>query len=316
MLPKNAKPNVLIVDDEKSNLKILSDILKEEANILIAKNGTQALTKAKELQPTLILLDVVMPEMDGFDVIGELKKDNRTLAIPVIFITGLSDVFNEEKGFTLGACDYIQKPFHASIVKARVKLHLQLARQCQMLEELANIDPLTSLANRRKFDKMLQQEWLAAKRDKSCIAILMIDIDKFKPYNDNYGHPMGDEVIQKVARVLSEQFCRPRDFVARYGGEEFVVLLPDTPGEQVTQKMQDCCDAVTAMEIMHEYSDFGVVTISIGGASCYPCHDISTQQAVESADAHLYLAKGSGRNAVRWQQLMSRKLAVEQGSNS
>lgn len=313
MLPKSAKPNVLIVDDEKSNLKILSDILKEEANILIAKNGTQALQKACEAQPTLILLDVVMPDMDGFDVITELKNDKRTHAIPVIFITGLSDVAHEEKGFTLGACDYIQKPFHASIVKARVKLHLQLARQRQMLEELAHIDPLTSLANRRKFKQVLEYEWSAARREKSCLTILMIDIDKFKPYNDNYGHPMGDEVILRVGRMLSNQFNRPRDFVARYGGEEFVVLLPNTPGEQVQDKMQECCDAVRSLEIVHEYSELGVVTVSIGGVSCHPCEEIDEAQAVEAADAHLYLAKGSGRNCIRWQQLVSRKLAEEQG---
>lgn len=312
MMPKNTKPNVLIVDDEKSNLKILSEILKQEANILIAKNGVQALTKARELEPTLILLDVVMPEMDGFDVITALKADDKTHGIPVIFITGLSDVEHEEKGFTLGACDYIQKPFHASIVKARVKLHLQLARQCRLLEELANIDPLTSLANRRKFSQVLEYEWSAAKREKTCLTILMLDIDSFKPYNDNYGHPMGDEVIQKVARVLNEQFNRPRDFVARYGGEEFVVLLPNTPGEQVQAKMQSCCDAVRALELKHEYSETGVVTVSIGGASCYPCHEISILQAVEAADAHLYLAKGSGRNQVKWQQLKSRNLAHQQ----
>ena len=162
MTTPNAKPNVLIVDDEKTNLKILSDILKSEANVLIAKNGEQAISKAEQLVPTLILLDVVMPQMDGFDVIAALKSNERTHGIPVIFITGLSDVDNEERGFALGACDYIQKPFHATIVKARVKLHLQLARQRHLLEELANIDPLTSLANRRKFDQVLEHEWIAA----------------------------------------------------------------------------------------------------------------------------------------------------------
>ncbi len=309
MLSKNAKPNVLIVDDEKSNLKILSDILREEANVLIAKNGVQALTKARELSPTLILLDVVMPEMDGFDVIAALKGDERTHAIPVIFITGLSDVSHEEKGFTLGACDYIQKPFHANIVKARVKLHLQLARQCQLLEELANIDPLTSLYNRRKFKQTLEYEWAAARREQSCLTVLMLDIDRFKPYNDNYGHPMGDEVIQKVGRVLNEQFNRPRDFVARFGGEEFVVLLPNTSGEQVQAKMQDCCDAVRALEICHEYSELGVVTVSIGGVSCYPEQDTEALTVVEAADCALYEAKDNGRNCIKWQQFRPKVLA-------
>ncbi|MCJ8267883.1 MAG: diguanylate cyclase [Psychrosphaera sp.] len=307
MTMQNTKPNVLIVDDEKSNLKILSEILKEEANVLIAKNGVQAVAKAKQLRPTLILLDVVMPEMDGFAVITALKNDERTHSIPVIFITGLRDVDNEEKGFSLGACDYIQKPFHASIVKARVKLHLQLARQCQLLEQLANIDPLTGLANRRKFDQVLELEWLSARRDKSTLSILMIDIDFFKPYNDNYGHPAGDDIIVHVAQTLREQFGRPRDFVGRYGGEEFVVILPNTPGDSVPEKMKSCCAAVSEMALKHEYSSVdSVITISAGGVSCLASLDITAQQAVEAADANLYLAKGSGRNQARWQELVKR----------
>jgi diguanylate cyclase (GGDEF)-like protein len=305
MTLQNTRPNVLIVDDEKSNLKILSEILKEEATVLIAKNGVQALNKAKQLNPTLILLDVVMPEMDGFDVIVQLKNNDQTHSIPVIFITGLSDVDNEEKGFKLGACDYIQKPFHASIVKARVKLHLQLAHQCKLLEELASIDALTSLANRRKFDQVLEMEWLAARRELTTLAILMIDIDFFKLFNDNYGHPAGDEVIQKVAKTLEEQFNRPRDFVARYGGEEFVVVLPNTPSDMLQQKMQACCDAVCQLNLKHEYSTISeFVTISLGGISYNGTQEITSQQAVEVADAHLYLAKGSGRNQVKWLELV------------
>jgi diguanylate cyclase (GGDEF)-like protein len=304
MTRQNSKPNVLIVDDEKSNLKILSEILKEDANVLIAKNGMQAINKAKQLQPTLILLDVVMPQMDGFDVIQALKNNEETHAIPVIFITGLNDVDNEEKGFSLGACDYIQKPFHASIVKARVKLHLQLARQCKLLEELANIDPLTSLANRRKFDQTLELEWLAARRDGSSMAIMMIDIDYFKQYNDHYGHPAGDNVIQRVGNLLSQQFGRPRDFVARYGGEEFVVILPNTPGESVVEKMEACCKAVAQLNIPHIHSKASdIITVSIGGSSSMVTPNITPQEAVNSADAQLYMAKEAGRNQALWQQL-------------
>jgi len=301
------KPNVLIVDDEKSNLKVLSEILKEDAHVLIAKNGAQALSRAKQVVPTLILLDVVMPEMDGFDVILALKNDELTRNIPVIFITGLSDVDNEEKGFLLGACDYIQKPFHASIVKARVKLHLQLAHQCRLLEELASIDPLTSLANRRKFDQVLELEWAAGKRDNTQLTILMIDIDFFKAYNDHYGHPAGDDVIKKVAKVLNEQFNRPRDFVARYGGEEFVVVLPNTFGDNILSKMQTCCQAVASLNIPHEYSSVSdCITVSVGGVGCKPTDDIDIGAVVEAADAHLYLAKGSGRDQAKWLVLESR----------
>jgi diguanylate cyclase (GGDEF)-like protein len=219
----------------------------------------------------------------------------------VIFITGLSDVDNEEKGFLLGACDYIQKPFHATIVRARVKLHLQLAHQCKLLEELASIDPLTSLANRRKFDHVLEMEWLASQREQTQLTILMLDIDFFKPYNDHYGHPAGDVVIKKVAKVLSRQFSRPRDFVARYGGEEFVVILPNTCGEDILAKMDECCRAVEALSITHDYSQASDhITVSIGGVGCTPTSDIDAASVVEAADAHLYLAKGSGRNQAKW----------------
>jgi diguanylate cyclase (GGDEF)-like protein len=303
MIRQNNKPNVLIVDDEKSNLKILSEILKEDANVLIAKNGKQAISKAIQLQPTLILLDVVMPEMDGFEVIKALKSDKQTKDVPVIFITGLNDVDSEEKGFSLGACDYIQKPFHASIVKARVKLHLQLARQCQLLEELANIDPLTSLGNRRKFDQTIELEWLAARRDGSSLAVLMIDIDYFKQYNDQYGHPAGDNVLQQVGTVLSQQFVRPRDFVARFGGEEFVIILPNTSGDAVIEKMAECCQAVAALNIVNHNAIDDVLTISIGGTSTVFNSDLSVEQLVKAADEQLYESKRAGRNRALWQQL-------------
>ena len=301
------KPNVLIVDDEKSNLKVLSEILKDQAHVLIAKNGQQALARAKQVQPTLILLDVVMPEMDGFDVILALKNNEATRDIPVIFITGLSDVDNEEKGFLLGACDYIQKPFHAAIVKARVKLHLQLAHQRILLAELASIDALSGLNNRRKFDEILEVEFAAAKRDRTQLAILMIDIDYFKPYNDHYGHRAGDEVIRKVAKVIHDQFCRPRDFVARYGGEEFVVILPNTCGEDIPLKLDLCCKAVSSLNIVHEYSSVSdCITVSIGGVGFRPETDCKPDAIVEAAAAHLYLAKDAGRDQAKWLVLENR----------
>jgi len=297
------KPKVLIVDDETSNLKILREILRDEADIQVTKSGSQALELAKKQQPTVILLDVLMPGMDGFEVIKQLKSDEETRAIPVIFITGLKDVDNEEKGFSLGACDYIQKPFHAAIVLARVRLHLEMMQQRVLLTELAHIDPLTTLGNRRKFDNVLELEWSVAKRDQTCLAILMIDIDFFKLYNDNYGHSAGDEVIQRVGMALKMQFSRPRDFVGRYGGEEFVAILPNTSGELLQDKIQKCCDAIANLKIPHEYSSISdVVTISIGGSLCEATGTGDAEQAVNSADTQLYHAKTGGRNQVRWQE--------------
>jgi diguanylate cyclase (GGDEF)-like protein len=298
------KPKVLIVDNETSNLKILREILQEHMDVLVAKSGQQALKIAELQQPTLVLLDVVMPEMDGFEVITHLKRNEKTHSIPVIFITGLSDVESEVKGFKLGACDYISKPFHAVIVNSRVKLHLDLARQRTMLQNLAHIDPLTSLGNRRMFNNALEQEWATAKRDKRPMAILMIDIDFFKPYNDNYGHPVGDEVIQKVGRAIKDTFIRPRDVTARYGGEEFVVILPDVSEELFQGKVQKCCEAIFALNIKHEYSSVAkVVTVSIGGIYCNNVDSLDCNQAVEHADEQLYQSKTNGRNQVQWKSI-------------
>jgi diguanylate cyclase (GGDEF)-like protein len=298
------KPKVLIIDDETSNLKILKEILQDHVDVLVAKSGQQALKIVKKQQPTLILLDVVMSEMDGFEVIRHLKSNEHTHAIPVIFITGLSDVENEVKGFKLGACDYISKPFHPVIVNYRVKLHLDLVRQRTMLENLAHIDPLTSLGNRRMFDHALEKEWAAAKRNKDPIAILMIDIDFFKSYNDNYGHPVGDEVIQKVARAIKDNFIRPRDVTARYGGEEFIVILPNVSEKLFRGKVQKFCEAIYALNIKHEYSTVAdVVTASVGGIYCSKVDSLSCTQAVEYADAQLYQAKTKGRNQVQWKSI-------------
>jgi PleD family two-component response regulator len=151
---KNSIPErqtILVIDDEKANLKILSELFKAKVNIILAKNGTQGIEKIIKFKPDLILLDIIMPGMSGFEVIKQLKKNKETSAIPVIFITGLTDVVDESKGLALGACDYIQKPFHIDIVFSRVNLHLKLAAQRIQLEQLANVDSLTCVSNRRKF---------------------------------------------------------------------------------------------------------------------------------------------------------------------
>ncbi|KMT63851.1 diguanylate cyclase domain-containing protein [Catenovulum maritimum] len=291
---------VLIVDDEKSNLVILSDLLKREAQISLANCGKLGLKKAQELKPDIILLDVMMPDFDGFEVIKELKACEITRQIPVIFITGLGDVESEEKGFELGACDYIQKPFHLGIAKARVRLHLTLARQCIMLEELANVDPLTSIANRRKYDEQITNEWAAAQRNKTEIVLAMIDVDQFKQYNDNYGHSAGDLVLSQVGKALNLQLQRPRDFVARYGGEEFVVIIADTNTEGAQKTLENCKQAIEALNIKHEFSQHQQITISIGAVICQPELEQKPEAALKQADEMLYQAKQNGRNRIEW----------------
>jgi len=299
------KQRVLVIDDEKLNLKILRDILCDEVDVILAKNGRQGIEKAVEYTPDLILLDVVMPGMDGFETMTALRHDARTSAIPVIFVTALDDAGHEEKGLLLGAGDYIQKPFHVGIVQARVRLHLQLAQQRSMLERLANIDPLTTIANRRKYQEVLDVEWRAAIRDGSGLSLAVVDIDNFKQYNDNHGHAAGDRVLQQVAGVLSAQFKRPRDLVARYGGEEFVVLMPDSDREGAIDMLTRCGRAVENLQLFRPGTDCSdVVTVSIGGATCRPnpsaTDGYDADKLFRIADEMLYLAKREGKNRVLW----------------
>lgn len=301
MRTKPQKQRVLIVDDKKSNLKILSDILRDEVDVILAQDGEQGIRKAAEYQPDLILLDVVMPGIDGFEVISRLKHDANTCAIPVIFITSLNDVSHEEQGLLLGACDYINKPFHAAIVLARIKLHLQLARQRLLLEQLANIDPLTTVANRRKYEEILSQEWRAASRKQNLVSLVMLDVDNFKLYNDFYGHAAGDRVLQAVAKTLSAELKRPFDFIARYGGEEFVIILPETPPQASWQMIENCRQAIDNLKIPHQPTQ-GVLTISAGGCTVRASAADSAEQALKQADDMLYEAKRQGKNRVLWSQ--------------
>ena len=295
------KQRVLIIDDQKSNLKILSDILRDEVELILAQDGEQGIRKATEFAPDLILLDVVMPGIDGFEVIRQLKQDPTTYLIPVIFITSLNDVTHEEQGLLLGACDYINKPFHAAVVMARVKLHLQLARQRLMLEQLANIDPLTAVANRRKYQEVLDRQWRDACRKRSCLSLVMVDVDNFKMYNDHYGHAAGDRVLQQVALSLAAELRRPYDFIARYGGEEFVIILPDTPADDSLRIIEGCREAILQLQIPHQATG-GCLTISAGGYSCWPEQpdESISAFALKQADDLLYQAKRQGKNRVLW----------------
>ncbi|MCZ2720780.1 diguanylate cyclase [Marinomonas sp. 15G1-11] len=292
---------VLVIDDEKINLKIISDILRGDVDVTLAKSGSQGIRKAIELKPDLILLDVLMPDMDGFETMAILNRDVRTCAIPVIFITALDDARHEEKGLLLGASDYIQKPFNAEIIRARINLHLQLSQQRKMLERLANIDPLTSLANRRKYQERLFQEWDSALTSKSPLSLVVMDIDDFKQFNDHHGHAEGDKVLQQVARVISSQFQRSIDLVARYGGEEFVALLPNCNKEYAMEVVGSCAKAIENLQHTYHHNDKKyTVTISSGGVTYVPDSSGKVEDLFSAADKMLYLAKQKGKNCVLW----------------
>ena len=292
------KNTLLIVDDETANLKTLTHILSLDYTIYTATKGENAVEKAKEYMPDLILLDILMPGMDGYQTLAELRKHEKLRDIPVIFITGLDSDEDEEKGLALDAADYITKPFSPMIVKLRVRNQIQIINQLRTIERLSMTDQLTELPNRRSFDERLQMEWRQAVREHTPISLLMMDVDNFKLFNDSYGHQQGDIVLQIVANILPQSFRRAGDFAARWGGEEFVVLLPNTSldgaldiAEKIRANIENavipCVDGSTTR-----------VTVSIGVNTQVPAQSDSINALISVADSALYAAKKDGRNKI------------------
>ncbi len=295
------RQKLLIVDDEHMNLRILAGMLEQDYEVLLAKNGEQALARvANEPDLDLILLDVMMPDMDGYEVLRRLKENPDTYNIPVIFVTALSSVDDEANGLMQGAVDYISKPLHSTMVKLRVATHMRLVRQRKMLENLVGQDGLTEICNRRRFDELLDHEWRRCRRQELPLSLAMVDIDYFKAYNDHYGHLMGDEALRAVAHTLARGLKRPADCVARFGGEEFVLLLPDTPAVGAQEQVERLRQEVLALAVPHEASEvFEHLIISIGGATVLPAES-SSHSLLKAADAKLYEAKQAGRNRSVW----------------
>jgi diguanylate cyclase (GGDEF)-like protein len=320
---------ILIVDDMPENIGVLFELLnKEYYEILVAQTGESALEVALSEHPDLILLDIMMPNgIDGFETCDRLKHHQICQRTPIIFMTALSDIEDKIHGFNLGAVDYITKPFQQEEVLARIHTHLTLRFLQQQLEQqnarlleeiearkeaelalreanrtlqqLATLDGLTLLANRRRFDEYLQQSWRQMLRDHKPLSLLFCDIDFFKRYNDDYGHVAGDECLKQVAIALSKAVYRPGDLVARYGGEEFIFILPDTPiigAIHVAERVQE---NVASLKLSHHTSEVSEqVTMSIGVSCILPnCHN-SPEQLLSYADHAVYLAKAQGRNQI------------------
>ncbi|SFG11108.1 response regulator receiver modulated diguanylate cyclase [Duganella sp. CF458] len=292
---------VLIADDDGINRQVLATLLKPEYVVLLAKTGEQAIERAQRHLPDLLMLDVMLPDMDGYEVLRRLRADPATAHIEVIFITGMGRPEDEARGLKLGAADYITKPFNTTVVMARVATHLEVVRQRRMLEHLAHIDGLTELANRRRFDEVYESEWQRATRHAHTISVALLDIDCFKQYNDHYGHPAGDRTLRAVARVARNAMRRPCDVAARYGGEELAILMPETDAAQALYVAEGIREAVAQLLIPHEQSIAApVVTVSIGGATLPLGGGETSAVLFEAADAALYRAKEAGRNRVNW----------------
>jgi diguanylate cyclase (GGDEF)-like protein len=294
------RQKILIVDDMPVNILTLGEVLRSRYDIVAAVNGRKALSIAQSDQPPdLILLDIEMPDMDGWQVCRHLKTTEKTRNIPVIFITGHDEVSEVMAGFESGAVDYISKPFNISVVQARVQTHLALKKQRDLLEQLASVDALTGIPNRRMFDEYFAREWRRSMRSASPISLIFMDVDFFKAYNDNYGHAEGDRCLENIAAILKHTLKRVTDFVARYGGEEFVAVLPEMNLDEAAEMAESMRKNVASSNIPHAYSEVADrITLSLGVSSVIPVADILPEDLIKTADAALYMAKENGRNQV------------------
>jgi diguanylate cyclase (GGDEF)-like protein len=293
------RSRILIVDDIPANIKSLNAILADDYNVIFATDWRKGLELAGRMSPDIILLDIMMPDMDGYEICRRLKSESETREIPVIFITALDTEADEEKGLSFGAADYITKPFRPVIVRLRVRNHLQLKLQRDRLESLTMTDGMTGIANRRRFDQHLDEEWRRCSRMHTPLSAIMMDIDHFKAFNDNYGHTVGDDCIRDIAQALVTVPTRAGDLVARYGGEEFACLLPGTDAEGALMIADRLLGAVNDLEIPHAWSNVaGSVSISAGVGTMIPTHDCDSERLIKMADEMLYEAKNAGRNRV------------------
>jgi len=286
------KALVLIVDDSPTNLQVLAACVKDSHRVKVATNGEQCLKIAQvDPQPDLILLDVEMPGMDGYEVCQHLKSSPHTADIPVIFVTGLQGDKDEEKGLALGAVDYITKPIRPAIVIARVKTHVTLKLQRDKLNKMAFFDQLTGLYNRHYLIDMATKKVARALRHQYDLWVLMIDIDHFKNINDTHGHPMGDEILKEVATTLTLD-NRSEDIAARLGGEEFLIMFDPCDKDDAMHKATRIIRKIEALN-PHDIK----VTVSIGMAKLMP-EDANFERLLKRADEALYHAKENGRNRI------------------
>ena len=310
--------NILVVDDNPQNLRLLIAILSMRGyKVRPAPSGSIALESAFSTPPDLILLDIMMPEMNGYEVCQKLKESELTSSVPVIFISAIDAVADKVKAFEMGAVDYITKPFQAEEILARVNTHLSLRRTQKMLEEeielrkeseerlkvislkyqkMATQDYLTGVSNRRYFMERAQEELSRANRYTHPLTFMMMDIDHFKNINDTYGHHAGDQVLKNVASICTDNL-RVHDLFGRIGGEEFSAMLPETNlndaivvAERIRKSVEDAEWAIDGKKVS--------CTISIGMSQLNDDSE-TLDNLMKKADEALYLAKSSGRNCIR-----------------
>ena len=310
---------VLLVDDQRIIAEAVHRSLQGESDIDFhwTPHGTKALQEALEWKPTVVLQDLVMPDIDGFEVVLQFRQHPEMQHVPIVVLTTRDDPQLKAQGFATGANDYLVKLPDRLELLARLRYHSaayvrllerneafralreseqKLAQANIKLQQLANIDGLTGLSNRRRFDDVLKTEWQRAQRTGQILSLLMCDIDLFKLFNDSHGHLAGDECLKKVASVLGASLRRPGDLAARYGGEEFALVLPHTEPAGAMALAEHCRQQVQALALPNQPDRD--VTLSIGVASMVPSANTSPLYLIDSADRALYEAKHAGRNCV------------------
>lgn len=311
---------VLLVDDQPIVAEAIRRMLADQDNIVFhyCRDSDKAVAAAVECKPTVILQDLVMPDTDGLMLLNQYRTNAETKAIPVIVLSTKEDPEIKRDAFERDASDYLVKIPDKIELVARIHAHsrsylahkqrdeamVALKKLQEELEEknaelarLSAYDGLTDIYNRRSFDELLQKEWDRSIREDTTLSVILIDIDHFKLFNDNYGHQGGDDCLRKVARKLADTIHRPADFVARYGGEEFAVVLPGADSDGAAAIAQNLCSSIESLGIPHEFSSAAkCVTISAGVSVVKPCAKDAVSHLIEAADKGLYLAKENGRN--------------------
>ncbi len=291
---------ILVIDDSIMEGEALKAILETDYEVTVCHDAEHGVNHAMSGEYSLILLDVIMPDADGFTVLKKLQDMFLTRYIPVILITCLTDIQHEEEGLMLGAVDYIRKPVIPSILKARINAQLRLFYKQMHYKKLAMVDELTGIGNRRRYEEEWRIKWREALRLGLPFSVCIFDIDKFKLYNDCFGHPEGDKVLTNVAKTASSFMHRATDFLGRYGGEEFVVILVGNDAKSSYEFLKTIRQAIEDLHIPHNSPVFRWITVSVGGVTVVPKSSEVYDTYLKIADSMLYIAKKSGRNMVVW----------------
>jgi diguanylate cyclase (GGDEF)-like protein len=298
--PEVKRPELLVVDDNPGNLELLVRVLTAKGYLVRAfPDAELALSSVELCVPDLVLLDVGLPGMDGYEACRRLRSDARTRDIPIIFLSARTDTDDIVRGFDSGGSDYVTKPIRERELLARIRVHLQVKQLQDELRRLSTIDALTGLYNRRALDDTLRAEWRRNQRQKAWLGVILVDVDYFKSYNDHYGHQQGDLCLRSVAHAIATAARRSGDFVARYGGEEFAVLLPNTDLAGTQLVANRIRTTVNDLRLSHAFSPVGVVvTVSQGASAAVPDRSTTAEGLIETADRRLYFAKQNGRDRI------------------